>query len=384
MDYRSGHGLAKAVRPHCWKARAVLAAASACAIAGAGAGLAAAASAATTTSVTATTQITDRPDGGNGAGTYWADDNFTRTLTITADATATDCGTTVPAGGTCYLATLADSGTFTTIPGRGAPNPNNPAPGADLTEAAPAVTGSMTGNDTFHFFASGSPDASLVPASENDEGNPPTGNRTTSNWFKLAFPSTTTFTDVTENPWSWTYKTACEQWTDSSTNNAGDDPADGNITGKACLPAPAGPGVVSSFTDYSRSCLDNSDFTWKAYNPLQLWTCGAAGGVDQQLKLVPLSSSTYELQFVAPAGVSGSWCVTAPDGVGRLVLGVCKGAARQAVTLINGAGNCRCGVYYKFGDSGLVMDDWAYNARNGAAVGTYSLNGGRNQGWGEP
>ncbi len=382
MGYRSRYRRAKAARSPSWRARIVLAAVSAGAIAAAGAGLAASASAAT--GVTATTQITDRPDGGNGAGTYWADDTFTRTLTITADTTTTDCGSTVPMGSTCYVATLADSGTFTTIPGRGAPNPNNPTPGADLTEASPAVTGSMTGSDTFHFFANQSPHASLVPAAENDQGEPPTGNHTTSNWFKLAFHPTTTFTDVTENPWSWTYKTACEQWVDSSTNNAGDDPSDGNITGKSCLPAPVGPGVVSSFTDYSQSCLDNSDFTWKAYNPLQLWKCGAAGGVDQQLTLVALSSSSYELRFVDPAGVSGSWCVTAPDGVGRLVLGVCKGAARQTVTLISGAGNCRCGVYYKFGNSGLVMDDWAYNATNGAAVGTYYLNGGRNQGWGEP
>ena len=44
-------------------------------------------------------------------------------------------------------------------------------------------------------------------------------------------------------------------------------------------------GEISSFADYSWSCLDNSNFTWANGNPIQLWKCGASGGADQQFTL---------------------------------------------------------------------------------------------------
>jgi predicted outer membrane repeat protein len=156
-------------------------------------------------------------------------------------------------------------------------------------------------------------------------------------------------------------------------------------------PSTIGPGLVSSFADYSRSCLDNSDFRWTPGNRLQLWACGAAGEADQRLELVPVAgrSGVYELRFVTGAS-GGPFCVTQANisGAGPLVLGVCNagtpGARRQMLTPIAGAGNCRCGVYYRFTGTGLVMDDWAYNTRNGATVGTYRFDGGRNQGWSQP
>src|SRR5579875_2830507 len=143
-------------------------------------------------------------------------------------------------------------------------------------------------------------------------------------------------------------------------------------------PPTIGPGLVSSFADYSRSCLDNSDFRWTPGNRLQLWACGAAGGADQRLELVPVAgrSGVYELRFATGAS-GGPFCVTQANisGAGPLVLGVCNagtpGARRQMLTPIPGAGNCRCGVYYRFTGTGLYMDDWAYNTRNGATVGTY-------------
>ncbi|HLI41152.1 MAG TPA: choice-of-anchor Q domain-containing protein [Streptosporangiaceae bacterium] len=156
-------------------------------------------------------------------------------------------------------------------------------------------------------------------------------------------------------------------------------------------PPTIGPGLVSSFADYSRSCLDNSDFRWTPGNRLQLWACGAAGGADQRLELVPVAgrSGVYELRFATGAS-GGPFCVTQANisGAGPLVLGVCNagtpGARRQMLTPIPGAGNCRCGVYYRFTGTGLYMDDWAYNTRNGATVGTYRFDGGRNQGWSQP
>lgn len=145
---------------------------------------------------------------------------------------------------------------------------------------------------------------------------------------------------------------------------------------------------VSSFANYSHSCLTNRNGTLAAYNPLQLFTCGYAGGASQQLRLVAVTgqTATWELQFKTS---SGSWCVTqSAFNASPLVLGVCNtgtpGMRRQFITLISGAGNCHCGVYYRFPYTGRVMDDWAYDTSNGATVGTYGLNGGRNQGWSLP
>lgn len=159
------------------------------------------------------------------------------------------------------------------------------------------------------------------------------------------------------------------------------------------VPVTIGPGEVNTFVNHSQSCLDNSSGRWQPYNRLQLWTCGAAGGVNQKLELVPVSGSNgvYEMQFVPPHGTPGGpFCVTQSNasGSGPLVLGDCNigaaGAKRQMLTTISGAGNCRCGVYYKFTGTGLVMDDLAYNTSNGATVGTYAYNGGRNQAWSLP
>jgi hypothetical protein len=154
-----------------------------------------------------------------------------------------------------------------------------------------------------------------------------------------------------------------------------------------------GPGPVSAFANFSKSCLDNSGFRWQAFNKIQLWTCGASGGVDQQLELVPVSgaSGTYLLRFVPPSGTPGGpWCVTQSNASasGPIVLGVCNtgtaGARYQFLKLISGAGNCHCGVYYKFTGTGLVIDDWGFNTANGATVGTFAFSGGRNQAWGLP
>lgn len=182
-------------------------------------------------SVRATTQVTDRPDGGNG-GT-WADDTFTRTITITRTGGGP--------GAYTYTAKLTDTrGTFVTIKGALTPNQGGTCAG-DVIKSR--VEGNLNGSADFTFTASRLPDAGLnagVPAAENDHGNTPADS--TSTWYELAFPAGTTFGGAGIGHWSWTYKAvvftftrflgaSLQQWTDAWNNGDGDLPADGNIQG---------------------------------------------------------------------------------------------------------------------------------------------------------
>jgi hypothetical protein len=337
----------------------------------------------------ASTAVSNRPDGGHGTPAIWADDTFTRTLTVNVDATDTNCGPVTPAGDSCYAVTLSDHGTFTTRPGAGAPNVNSPHVGAALSITSPAVTGNFSGGYTQHVFSDNAPDSSLVPASEDDHGvSTGTGFHSTENWYKQAFPASTSFGTVQDGAYSWTYDTSgCETWVDSSSNNDGNSVGDGNITGKVCVTTPPpppviGPGQVSTFSNHSVSCLDNTGGHLAAFNPLEIWRCN--GNNNQQWKLVPIGNSgTYQMKLAA----NDHWCVTAPNGTGRVVLGVCAAAPRQTITPVHGAGACHCGVYYRFPtafDGGRVLDDAAFNTSNGAKVIVYPFNGQRNQAWSLP
>ena len=84
-------------------------------------------------------------------------------------------------------------------------------------------------------------------------------------------------------------------------------------------------GEISSFADYSWSCLDNSNFTWAAGNPIQLWKCGASGGADQQFTLATVGGHGV-LEAIAPAGKpQGPWCVTDNGAGARLTIEPCTG-----------------------------------------------------------
>lgn len=179
--------------------------------------------------ITAVTHIQNDPDSGNG-GT-WADDQITRTLTVTLDSPQPN-GT--PAGALAYTATISDTGTFTTRPG--AFTPNQVVPGQTI---ANVVSGTLTGSATYSVVAPAAdvPDASNVLPALNDGGVAATGDRTTGDWPAQAFPVPGS-ADVTLGAWSWTYTTAAgETWTDASTNGYGDLLHDGNITG-LLAPAP--------------------------------------------------------------------------------------------------------------------------------------------------
>jgi hypothetical protein len=194
--------------------------------------------------VHASTTVKDRPDGGNG-GT-WAGDSMTRGITITLTG-----GTP---GAYTYTAELTDKGAFTTIKGALTPNQGGSYAGDTIKSK---VTGRLRGYAEFSFTASSLPSAGPnagVPASENDHGNPPVNS--TSAWYKLAFPSGTTFGGAGIGNWSWTYKATVttttsrqvclfrgfcfplpvvqvshQQWIDAWNNGDGNLVPDGNVTG---------------------------------------------------------------------------------------------------------------------------------------------------------
>lgn len=290
-----------------------------------------------TVSITASTDVSNRPDGGHGAGTYWADDSFVRTLTITTDSTVGDCPG-IAATYTCYKASIADSGSFKTIPNRGAPNPNYPQVGTDATIAFPAVTGSLSGTADFVFSADQAPSAANVPASEDDQGKLPADS--TSTWYELAFPSGTHFHGPGIGDYSWTYKTGCESWTDSSTNGDGDQNGDGNITGKTCATPPPPPST-SVYGDEVNSFGNGFDVFRQHFAVNAVIAGWTATQADPATHFIRVSEGTGTWRFEAArsSGSGTGLCVSDPgfDAAGTglqdgLVLRGCNLGAWQKWT----------------------------------------------------
>lgn len=152
------------------------------------------------TGVVAVTHVTSRPDsGGNGD---WANDSFTRTLTIKklGSTDAANCGTGNTAPCFAFTATLSDGGfgaRFTTIPGAYTPN-QGVSPGSHLPNHS--LTGRMSGTGQFGtFYSTSQPDASLVPHFSAGSANP------SSTWPALAFPATATLESLSENTFDYNY-----------------------------------------------------------------------------------------------------------------------------------------------------------------------------------
>jgi hypothetical protein len=179
--------------------------------------------------VTAVTHVTNAPDSGH-VGT-WAYDNYARTLRITLDSPQPTTG--VPGTDFAYTATVTDRGTFSAIVG--ADTPNQVVPGLKI---AHSVSGSMNGEARYVIDApKNDPLTGTVPATLNLHFTAATGHQTTTLWPEQAFASATGVTvnyADSGNGWSWTYRTACEAWTDSGPNGDGNHAGDGNITGKIC------------------------------------------------------------------------------------------------------------------------------------------------------
>lgn len=208
------------------------------------------------------THMVNRPDsGGNG---NWANDDFTRVLTIRSQGTTalTNCGALNT--DTCYAFTadLRDGGSFRTIGGAFTPNQGAPFTGRTLPNHS--LTGPMSGNGQFTtFYATSQPNASLVPHTVFGSNDP------SSTWPQLAF--STPVTGLSENTFSYAYNTTVvsyrtvtvtkyrlqwvrkhhrwflervrytvtvkvpvvhrENWVDSSSDSSGQVPSAGNITG---------------------------------------------------------------------------------------------------------------------------------------------------------
>jgi hypothetical protein len=178
--------------------------------------------------VQATTTITAWPESSG-----WADDNFTRIVSLTRQhaASASHCGASATQ---CWFYTeaLADNGTFTTVDGHASPN------GSSSDTIHGADQGTMVGGGKLEFYASSDiPNPSLVPATANGSAKP----SSTTDWYKLFFAAGTQFglASGSNAPWltyDWLYTATspntCEAWNDGI--NPGDDgqgAGDGNITG---------------------------------------------------------------------------------------------------------------------------------------------------------
>ena len=134
-------------------------------------------------------------------------------------------------------------------------------------------------------------------------------------------------------------------------------------------------GEISSFTDYSASCLTASgNHPWSG---LVLDACGANGGAGQDFAFDTVGHTPVLEAVTGNNGHGGSLCVTAPRGQGQLTLQPCTGRASQDVT--------KHGAYYVFnGDNGYVMDDAKWSTAPGSPVIAFPNNGGRNQRWSSP
>jgi hypothetical protein len=167
-----------------------LTALAAAATAALGLGLAATAASAAVTpyAATATTAITARPD--SGVHGTWALDTMTRTATVrlAGEVALSYCGGTTPTGH-CYRWTgsITDKGTFTSIVGDVSPG-NGMLNGGSPAAIGAAVTGTLTGSYQYAFYSSWkTANRSLVPATEDDQGNTPGGRSTTGAWPEQFF-----------------------------------------------------------------------------------------------------------------------------------------------------------------------------------------------------
>jgi hypothetical protein len=223
------------------------------AVAGGGA-IAAASPSAPATGMTssASTAVSNHPDGGTndsatpGANQTWANDNFTRSASVTLQGEVPLADCPVSTTGHCYAWTgkITDKGTFTVNPTMLS---HSDSPGAQDRKLFTSVTGAFSGGSSDIQFYSDWKTAgpALVPNKVNTNGLEASGRGTTTNWVEQFFSSAAHFNSVA-NPggpdlgdWSWTYTApfgsnkACPndayQWIDAANNQGGSVKADGDI-----------------------------------------------------------------------------------------------------------------------------------------------------------
>jgi hypothetical protein len=317
------------------------------------------------TTATAETTFSAYPVAGNN-GT-WANADFDRVAKVSFENVApslSDCGT----GATeCfqYVASTTDTGSYTAIAGAKSPQ-------AGVTETG-TPTGPFIGTSIVSFYStSDDPNGALVPTTATGAGPV-----SLTDWAEQFFPTGTTFGfQLGVTNYAYSAPQTCENWIDASgVYSNGGLATDGDITGVNHCVSATGP--ISTFVNSSASCLDNTGASWLAGNGLQIWTCGADGGADQNFRL-----ATYDgvevLQAVAGPQVSDMpWCVTTPaSGTGQLTIQVCNGTSDQVIS--------KSGSYYVFKANGYDMDLKASDTTNGTEVIAYPHNGGKNQQWSLP
>lgn len=141
----------------------------------------------------------------------WARDNFTRTTTIHATAPG------------AFTVTTVDHGTFTA----GMCAHCSPNAGKAITLK---VMGAFDGGEVG--TANGTVDPAKIAAVNGQTFDDQAATHYTQlAWFQQLFADGVTGTPYSTS-WGWAYKTADEQWADTSTNGDGALPADGDITGK--------------------------------------------------------------------------------------------------------------------------------------------------------
>lgn len=178
---------------------------------------------------TVTVHLASRPDSGNHGD--WATDTITRVVTVKHDAAQAD----LVQGDTHswhYTATVADTGTFVTVPGAA----NSPNAGASVVHATGTVKGlfhaTFVADACWYGWIGGQWDGKTLTGAAGTPANPATSAFVPALW-KHGIKSG----NAIDNDWTWTYATCSQAWTDDYKND-GHGAKDGDITGKAC-PSPS-------------------------------------------------------------------------------------------------------------------------------------------------
>lgn len=212
---------------------------------------------ATAAPVVVSAQVKNSPDDGCPA---WARDTFTRTTTIT------------PSGEGTNKVVIKDAGTFVTQVGAKTPGDASKTIGA-------AVTGTINGTGEFTVTGTllDAPQLALLNGKTYDNGSydckqDVPAAKTTGQWPLQFFAQGATTTGI--DPWTWTYKTACETRTESSTT----EPV-GNITGKVCPSASSSASATPSVSNPAPGASPAAEAASLPVTGNRPWLYAAAGGV---------------------------------------------------------------------------------------------------------
>lgn len=119
-------------------------------------------------------------------------------------------------------------------------------------------------------------------------------------------------------------------------------------------------------------CLDNSNFGWHVGNTLQMWSCGASGGQDQQFTYDNSTELLHANQPATAQDQTTKFCVDSSTQGAALTIQACNASdLNQQVIVFDNV--------YEFLNSGLVIDARGRSVANGSVVQGWLLNDGKNQ-----